>query len=343
MENHEKLIAKVIAGEASAEERAQLEKLLGGSSAKAQKYRLLYADLKDIQLTDHYSNRDRVFERIMTRVSNEHDEKAQRDIRHYKTMQPWMKKTMAYAASLIIILSVWYGVYQWNTSTTKGGTQVISNLTTKQTAAGQKTRIFLPDRSVVWLNAESSISYPEDFSDTAREVYLTGEAYFEVEKDQERPFRVQAKELTITALGTAFNVRAHENEGLIQVALAEGKVSVEGKEYFDHLEPGEAIAADKVNASPGKIRFTKYDINIANTTAWKDGVLVFESQKLSRVFETLERWYGVRIHLEGQGDLDLLYSGKFVAESLDNVLESMRFSYAFDYSIDAKDVHVHFK
>ena len=147
-------------------------------------------------------------------------------------------------------------------------------------------RLHLSDGSVVYLNADSRLRYPETFTGGERKVYLEGEAYFEVAKDASRPFKVVARGVEVNVLGTHFNVNAYPEHTDVVTTLAEGKVQVAGGASQAVLVPGEQAIA-----SPEGMEVRKVDVQAY--TSWKDGVFVFRSMPLEEIMEQVYRWYGV--------------------------------------------------
>lgn len=208
----------------------------------------------------------------------------------------------------------------------------------KSNPHGQKSKVFLPDGSVVYLNAGSHLSYsPEEFA-SVRNIKLQGEAFFEVTKDSQRPFTVVAQRLSTTALGTSFNIKAFEDDDQIEVTLVSGKVKV--WDYLTRktmmLDPGEGIQV-KGNSE----KFNKNQVDVLSRTQWKDGILFFKNTDFSEVITTLKRWYGVDIEVHGAPE-KVKCSGSFNNEYLSNVLEVLSHSVGFEYTIDDKKVALFF-
>jgi transmembrane sensor len=209
---------------------------------------------------------------------------------------------------------------------------------TKFNPKGQKSKIHLPDGSTVILNAESEIKFRSDFGKTNREVYLTGESFFEVAPDSLLPFQVFSGKLITTALGTSFNVNSYDPEH-IQVQLATGKVEVmsDSQAFVPiFLEPGEELSVI------GSQNLKKRKFNPKKAFLWKSGILLLDNASLSEFRMTLERWYGVEIELINSPVFRLNISGEFKDTYLSDVLESIGYAYGFDYKIDQKKVKLVF-
>jgi hypothetical protein len=159
---------------------------------------------------------------------------------------------------------------------------------------GKTSEVLLPDGTRVYLNAGSRLVFPESFTDKTREVFLAGEAFFEVTHNKNHPFIVQTTDIRVRVFGTKFNVSAYPSDNIIETVLTEGKVRLEQnnsgllKESTD-LIPNQLAAFNKTNKE------TKLDmIDPDNYTLWKNGICKFESTDLNRIVKKLERFYNIR-------------------------------------------------
>ena len=189
---------------------------------------------------------------------------------------------------------------------------------------GRNSSIKLPDGSTAWLNAGSRLVYPSFFDKDKREVYLIGEGYFEVTHDEKLPFVVKTNDLEVEVLGTQFNLSAYPSDNIIETVLVEGKVRVKEtgfqllkKDYI--LLPNQRAAYNRENAE------TKIEnVEVDNYVAWHLGFLQFESTDLNRIVKKLERYYNIRIRLEGPMLGMRSISGKLkLKENKENVLQVM--------------------
>lgn len=167
---------------------------------------------------------------------------------------------------------------------------------TMVTPRGGAYRLTLPDGSMVWLNASSSITYPTAFTGSERNVSVTGEAYFEVAKNEQQPFKVKARDLEVLILGTAFNINAYDDEAAIKTTLLEGavKVTANGNSTAP-IHPGEQViyAADKALKVAN-------NVNTDEAIAWKNGYFQFNDADMPTVMRQLEKWYDVEVVYEGK-------------------------------------------
>jgi transmembrane sensor len=157
---------------------------------------------------------------------------------------------------------------------------------TLETGNGQQGQVVLPDRSVVFLNAGSSLKYPSSFSHLSeRTVELSGEAYFEISKDKKHPFIVKTRNQDIKVLGTHFNINSYSNERVTKTTLLEGSVLIDNK-YL--LKPGELA----VNSN-GKMNVMPADIDLE--LAWKNNDFYFRETAMETVMKQISRWYDIEV------------------------------------------------
>ena len=165
---------------------------------------------------------------------------------------------------------------------------------TLTTQKGNQYHLTLPDGSRVWLNAASSITYPTAFAGKERKVTISGEAYFEVVKNQQLPFVVQQADMTVQVLGTSFDVNGYGDESARKTTLVEGKIRVGKAGTAEVLEPGEQAVIGKT----GNGISVDHNPDIEAVLAWKNGVFAFKDADISSIMQQVERWYDVDIVYE---------------------------------------------
>jgi ferric-dicitrate binding protein FerR (iron transport regulator) len=191
---------------------------------------------------------------------------------------------------------------------------------TLHTPRGGQFKVTLPDGTTVWLNAASSIRYPTTFPGQERRVEMSGEAYFEVAKNGEKPFKVSVNgKAEVNVLGTHFNINAYPDEGIIKTTLLEGVVSMSNPTNQPVLlKPGQQAAAGQAD-----IKIVK-DANIDQVMAWRYGLFNFDRSNLQSVMNELSRWYDVDVRYEGQVSSQI-FRGKIKRDlSLIQVLEVLQ-------------------
>jgi transmembrane sensor len=167
------------------------------------------------------------------------------------------------------------------------------------TPRGGQYQITLPDRTKVWLNAESSLRFPTAFTEKQRTVELTGEAYFEVAPNKDQPFLVKAGTTETRVLGTQFNVMAYGDEGPVKTTLLEGAVQMGLGQVNTLLTPG---LQGQYDAEKG--RMATRMVNTRQVTAWKDGYYFFDRTPVQSIMRQISRWYDVQIVYQGQAPRD---------------------------------------
>ncbi len=203
---------------------------------------------------------------------------------------------------------------------------------------GERSGITLPDGTKVKLNAESSLSYAPDFGEDIRQVNLKGEAYFEVERDESRPFVVRTGYLDVEVLGTCFNVYSYEEEDVMEMTLISGRIKIRRHAVPSdeiYLSPNEKALFDKRS---GLLTVEKTDNRFE--TAWLRGDLVFRSARLLDVLAKIERKYGMNIHLGDSSIADDLFTGNFDGEYVVDAMELLRRHYGFTYEMQGDDIYI---
>lgn len=155
---------------------------------------------------------------------------------------------------------------------------------------GGEYLLVLSDSTVIYLNSESTLSFPVKFQGGERKVYLTGEAYFDVKKDTERPFVVVAGGLEVLVTGTTFGVRAYEDETDIQTTLESGKVTVRTEGKSVNLVPNKQALFDK-----STMKLVVRDVDVDLYLAWIDGRMVYDNCPLEKILTDLGRWYDINV------------------------------------------------
>ncbi|WP_333889482.1 FecR family protein [Sphingobacterium siyangense] len=173
---------------------------------------------------------------------------------------------------------------------------------------GAQYSVILSDGTKVKLNSATTLKYPTHFDSHERVVYLSGEAYFEVSKDVNRPFKVESKGHRIEVTGTVFNVRAYYGEAEVETSLVEGGVNMSNHRQMMRIFPGEQVLSISADAE-----MKKNKINLETTIGWIKGDFVFENKNIRAIMKDVERWYNVDITFEGNIS-SKTYGGSFTKE-----------------------------
>ncbi|SDP07345.1 FecR family protein [Mucilaginibacter sp. OK268] len=207
------------------------------------------------------------------------------------------------------------------------------------TGEGKIQKIILTDGTEIWLNAGSKLRYPQQFSAQHRDVYLEGEAFFDVAHDPSRPFSVHTKGLITHVLGTAFSVTAYKNMPTEAVTVMRGKVSVmHNRRVLCFITPDKHI---EYNTQSGKS--TLSDMSSSSAISWKDGKLQFENQNMQDIAGRLGRWYGYAFRFEHKNIQNCHYTASFNNQiPLKQLLKVMKAISLVNYKIDTTQKTVTF-
>ncbi len=244
-------------------------------------------------------------------------------------------KTIGIAATIALAVLIGSFYYQQSDNLTK---VVVPTEVIKQTAFGQKQIIRLPDGSIVHLNAGSKLAYTEPFQGNKRKVTLIGEAFFEVARDEQRPFVIHSGVVSTKVLGTSFNVRAYPDEHEIVVSVETGKVGVNLEEKDENVEINPTEQATYLD---GQDSFSVSTFDRQEILGWKDGIIQFKDMPLSKVIAKLERIYGVEFYINNPDlKLEEKYSGVYKNAPLDRILQGVSFAVGFEYELNDKTVTI---
>jgi len=205
---------------------------------------------------------------------------------------------------------------------------------------GQKSQIVLADGTKVWLNSDTKIKYPGNFSKDQRDVYLDGEAFFEVSKNEHQPFVVHTSDVSVKVLGTKFNVKAYSDENQIETSLFEGRINLmlnnlsSKTQTEKEVKPGQSFVYSKTNHQLAANRFPQDEID-----GWKNNQLIFKDDTFSNLVQKVERWYDVKVVYDEKlfNDRRLtveLYEG----ERLERLMEIISLALSVDYKYEKGEI-----
>jgi len=207
---------------------------------------------------------------------------------------------------------------------------------------GKKLSVTLQDGTVVMLNSGSTLSYPASFSGKdKREVYLQGEAFFEVAKNPERPFFVKTNTIYTQVYGTVFNVSAYAEDGVAEVVLVEGsvgvgEVDVNTSKTPQMLKPSQK-ASKLLDVESG---FVVEDVDVSSYVSWTKGILTFENEAMSNIIKKLERQYNIQIINQFEELGERRFTGMFDVEDIDRVLKTIQTHTRFSYQKEGKTITI---
>lgn len=293
-----------------------------------------------IKYKNQYSPSEEEYNESLEHILKQHTSWSQLD--SYKK-NDGLTPMVRYAAVLLTIISFSALMVYLNFKDTNVETNQIVKISEKQNPNGQKTTFELEDGTIVKLNAGSKLTFQNVFASHERKVKLEGEAFFDVKRDENRPFIVETKNLITTVLGTSFNIKSYPQDGVSCVAVASGKVKVmrsqdtntPGSQYF-LLDKNQMIT---YNLSDNSI--TKKESISDAVFLWKDNIIHFERSDFKFIINTLKRWYGVEFLIESKNSFEGRFNAKYDDEPLDLVLEGLKGEYNFNYNIEGKKVYIY--
>lgn len=290
-ENLEKLLSKYKNGKCTEEEISLLQDLILAESDKH-----AFPDLDDAKISDRANLIKNNIDSEIHRIEY-HDSKR-------NSFALLLQRPSRVAASIILAFVLSFVVYH-NWEFLYNSTVPVTTKT-YTTEVGKQLKIALPDGSEVWLNSSSTLSYTNRFNQKTREVVLSGEAFFKVEKDI-KSFIVHSGNLDTKVLGTSFNVQAYSSSKTIDVALLTGKVWVDHKDENAVLKPGQFISLNKSNEKLGVVQNRR----VTEMLSWKEGRLIFKNTPVTEVFQRLQGIYDLSFEIRGNALKPLTIYGTF--------------------------------
>lgn len=268
----------------------------------------------------------------------------------------FIRSRIALAAALIGILlaTAWLGYRQYGSRSTVAAI-VERNDSIVIVKNGERKRFVLPDSTKVTLNSGSQIKFNKGFGLENREVWLTGEAFFEVSKDASLPFMVNTNRMTVRVLGTAFNVKSYNTMEDIETTVLEGKVEVslrEKKEKKVILLPNEKISlknsiSQQLNKTAADIKYevltvkpAKDETSIPQEAVWVKEKLTFTNESFEIVALKMERWYNVKFHFANEKLKDLALTGDFDNISIDETMHILQMMVHFKYEMKGNNIYI---
>lgn len=239
-----------------------------------------------------------------------------------------------YAAVVALLAALSYFSY-W-----QGGVHVKANFSdiVVEAPLGSKTKLFLPDGTLVWLNAGSRLTYSQGFGVDNRKLELDGEGYFEVYRNENIPFVVKSKDLEVEVLGTVFNFCDYQEDEEAIVSLLKGKVELNNLLKAENkvcLLPNQRASLNKTN---GRINIKT--VTASNASQWTNGYLFFDEELLPDIAQELERSYNVKISIESAALMQLRFYGNLIRreQSLNEVLEVLSSTGKIRYRTEGRNV-----
>ncbi len=306
----EKLLLKYIQGECNDEEKALVVEWLDTDPKNLKEY-LALRKLNDIAIWHDYSNLQQETQPNSAQLT--------------KTKS---KLVELFKVAAIFLLGVFLTYWMINEPQK---IEPVSAMQVMYVPAGQRAKITLEDGTKVWLNANTTLRFPNRFSKDVREVKLDGEAFFEVVSSRTRPFFVNTEKYSVKVWGTKFNLSAYSKSDNFETSLIEGSVEVLGKENSQTvvLKPKERVATE----NGGKMEVSHFED--MNQFLWKKGILYFDNLSFSELAQRLELYFDVQIEVKNQHVLSYHCTGKFrTKDGVEHILRVLQLRNKFDYRFD---------
>lgn len=195
---------------------------------------------------------------------------------------------------------------------------------------GQRVEITLTDGTKVWLNAKTSLSFPNHFSNDERKVELDGEAYFDVKKDESRTFIVQTKDYQVNVLGTEFNVKAYHQSEQFEAALIRGSIEIYSGKTDEKIQ---LSPNHRVYTEDGQLK--QSNLTNYNHFLWREGIIAFENESVEDILKKLELYFDISIEVKNKMILTDRYIGKFrTKDGVEHIVRVLQRKYGFKYIKD---------
>ena len=327
----DELIATYLSQGLEAEKLSELENWLKASPENQkhfQQMREIWFSTISASEEERY-NKEEAYSRFLSRTRQTHQEE--------KTVKKLSLHKFFYGAAAVALLCL-ISFASYRTGTEQVKKQFAEMVV--EAPLGSKTRLYLPDGTLVWLNAGSTITYSQGFGVEERKLKLSGEGYFEVTRNKQLPFEITTKELQLRVLGTKFNFRNYPEDEEVSVSLLEGKVSLRNylkNDALCYLEPDQKAILNKKN---GKLMVSASEARY--TAEWTNGFLFFDEELLPDIIKELERSYNVKIYIEDESLKTFRFYGNFVRkeQTIQEILEMLASTGKLEYRIEGKTVRL---
>lgn len=322
----EEIIAKFLMGKCTEEELVQVNLWIKASEENAHKlFRMeeIYHLGKEKSILSP-KKIEQAEKSLYKRIADE-----ERKQNRAMSIHRWMK----YAAVVALVLLTGTGVSYWISQH-----NLNNNWLTAVAPEGAVEEITLPDGTKVWLNHSGSLKYPREFSEKERNVFLEGEAYFEVKPNRAKPFIVESEAMRVRVLGTTFNFKCDKACKSAEATLIEGEIEVRGNndEGMVILSPGQKAELNRASK-----RLTVKQVDARLDGVWHDNLIPFEKADIYSIAQTLERFYDVKIILAPDLKIDNTYSGVLKKkDSIESVLKSLKNSIPIHYKIVGNSIFI---
>lgn len=331
-------MAAYLAGELPAPEREKMRLLL----AAHPEYRQLYQQMLTVwqQKTTHQFDSRQAFAKLAQRINATELPWAQPgESARIRTLNRPVVWLWAATIAFLVVATAFFVGYK-NTFRPESQPLAQENLMEKVIPAGKKSFLILPDGSKVWLNADSKLKYPVAFSGKIREVFLDGEAFFDVVKNPAQPFVIQTSQARIQVLGTSFDVKAYPDSKTVETMVVSGKVKISERanlENFVFLRPDEKGVYTAANRKISKSAVVRPEEKLEYVD-WKKGTLALYDESMAEVATKLERWYGVTVEMDADKLQNCRVTAHFENQPIEKVLEYIKMVTPLEYAYQGNTI-----
>jgi transmembrane sensor len=368
-ERFTELLTKFLAEEISPDENTELEQAMLVNESFRERYNYFKSYWKKDESPE--GNSKQLFDKIRLRIETETVNETESEIEpEYQPviLENLSKYSFNYwrqIAAALVFVTACTGLYQYvSKNKTNAGAQDAS-LQVKQAPARSKSTIILTDGTKVILNSASELKYPLSFNGKTRDVYLTGEAFFDVHKDHQHPFIVHTNKMNVRVLGTAFDVKSYSNDrssettlirGMIEVTLADrpsDRIILKPKEKLivqkdlpayrieKSLKQAARDTGTNVKYTLTSLTYFKNHDTTVVETSWLNDRFIFKDEDFGTLSNRMERWYGVSIKLNNDDLKKYHFTGIFKHESIKEALDVLRLTEAFHYKMNGTAINIY--
>lgn len=339
------LLGRELSGDATPEEQQQLQALLKEDAWMREKYAVFQKMLAQ-QEKDNQPDVDKALQKVWQTIQYDAAEATTVNTnRNSSRRSLWLRLSGMAAAAILLAGFGWYFTLSHTDHSIAETTDVFlqsphTHLVEKQNSKGIRSSIVLSDGSKIWLNADSKLDYPVAFEGNTREVYLSGEAFFEVAKNPAHPFIIHLDNGTVRVLGTSFNIKAYKGSNRVETSVATGRVAFIPRQKPAQTNKDTTFLTPDVKAiyslETGEV--TTLNTISSEDKAWTEGKLIFKALTFDAIALELERTFGKKVVFADESIKQYRLTGSFENDSLTDILYYLSMSKPFTYQVTEKRI-----
>jgi transmembrane sensor len=376
------LIAKRLSGEATPEELQELERLLRSNPDLHYPMQTI-TDLWNPASPRDRKEAERAFNRHLDRMKElnidfQPRSQQQSNSNPLQNVYPFPRKgsknthrrlLLRSALALAILTGILFGANYFLFSHASSSGRSFGALARAKseisTHNGSKTNLVLPDGTRIWLNAGSKLTYDKNYGAAIREVNLSGEAFFDVVHNADKPFLIHTTRIDIKVLGTSFDVKSYSSDKTTEATLIRGSLEVSIKDRPSEkiiLKPNEKLVVANDDSTLHRSITIRHKEDVGDEplvvirkptyeqatgaiieTSWVDNKLIFREEKFGELAKQMERWYGITIRFTDPGQEEWRFTGTFQSETIKQALDALRMTANFNYTVQDNQITVYGK